>query len=211
LVFMNRIRRLDSGLARGRVGEGLRARYEKWSANWKGDALELASGTRTIKILAGLLIPVYAAGYTMVGWDLVMSLGPEWATTILGAWQCMGRILMGWATLAVLSITIRRAYHLEDWLTPPRYHQLGILIFAFSIFWVYLFWSMFLPIWYGNMPEETHWIVRRMRQPFLPWSVAAIALPWFVPFSRFMNLAAKTNPTPHMLLPAPALPHPPSP
>lgn len=200
--MMRRVRRLDAGLARGRVPDALRARYEKWSEGWKGDALELAAAQRSIPQLSALLIPLYAGVFTVVCWDLVMSLDPHWATTMVGAWFFIGGVLMGWAGLSLLTLILRRAYHLEAFLTPNRYHQIGKLIFAFSIFWTYLFWSMFLPIWYGNLPEETHWIVRRMRQPFLPWSVAAIALTWLTPFSGFMNLAAKRNPATHMFFAA---------
>jgi hypothetical protein len=199
LAFMRRTRRLDAGLARGRIADGLRARYEKWSGNWRGDAAEIADAQKALPRIAGLLVPLYAATYTVVCWDLVMSLDPHWATTMIGAWFFMGGILMAWASLSVLSLILRRAYRLEDLLTPDRYHQLGKLLFGFSIFWVYLFWSMFLPIWYANVPEESHWVVRRMREPFLPFSLAAIGLTWFVPFVGMMNLAAKRNPVSHFL------------
>ena len=127
-----------------------------------------------------------------------MSLDPHWATTMIGGWFFMAGILMGFAGLAFISLQLRKAYGLEAFLTPDRYHQLGKLIFAFSVFWTYLFWSMYLPIWYANMPEESNWMVLRTQPPFLAWGIAAIALTWFVPFTGFMNLAAKRNPTAHL-------------
>ncbi len=105
---------------------------------------------------------------------------------------------MGFASLALISLILRKQYKLEEYLTPTRYHQHGKLIFTFSIFWMYLFFSMFLPMWYANMPEEAHWMVLRVNQPFLPWAVTAVALTWVVPFTGFMNLAAKKNPMTHM-------------
>src|SRR5262245_28833437 len=198
MVYMQRVRRLDAGLSRGKVAEPLRARYEKWSANWKGDEAEIAAAQRDLPRFGGAMIPVYAVTYTFICWDWVMAQDPQFSAAMLVAWFFMGGILMAWAMTSTLSIIVRRAYKLEAWLTPDRYHQIGKLIFAFSIFWTYLFWSMFLPIWYGNMPEETHWVVRRMRQPFLPWSVAALRLTWFVPFTGFMNLAAKRNTNVHI-------------
>lgn len=196
-MFLTRIRRLDAGLAREHVAGAHKARFEKWSAGWKGNAEEIASAGRVLPRLAAILIPAYAVTFTVVCWDLVMSLDPHWSTTMIGGWFFMAGILMGFASLAVLSLLLRRAYGLEQFLTADRYHQLGKLIFGFSIFWTYLFWSMFLPIWYANMPEESNWMVLRMQPAFLPWSVAAIALTWFVPFTGFMNLAAKKNPATH--------------
>ncbi len=197
-AFARRIRRLDAGLARGHATGALQARFEKWSPGWKGDRAELESAGRVLPRFAAAIVPAYAATFTVVCWDLVMSLDPHWSTTMIGGWFFMAGILMGFASLAFLSLQLRRAYGLEAFLTPERYHQLGKLIFGFSIFWTYLFWSMFLPIWYANMPEESNWLVLRTQQPFLPWSLAAIGLTWFVPFTGFMNLAAKKNPTTHL-------------
>ncbi|HEV8480065.1 MAG TPA: hypothetical protein VGR66_04660 [Candidatus Eisenbacteria bacterium] len=199
VMYMRRVRRVDAGLAAPYVAEPLKARYQKWSTGWKGDQAEIASAAVDLPRFGGALIPVYAVTYTVVCWDWVMSQDVHWAGTMIGAWFFMGGILMAWAMTSVLSILCRRAYGLQAWYTRDNYHQIGKLIFAFSIFWVYLFWSMFLPIWYANMPEETGWIVRRMRQPFLPWSVAALGLTWFVPFSGFMNLAAKRNMVTHFM------------
>jgi hypothetical protein len=202
MAYMRRVRRLDAGLATPFVAEPLKARYAKWSTGWKGNQAEIASASVALPRFAGALIPVYAVTYTIVCWDWVMSQDTKFAGTMLGAWFFMGGILMAWAMTSVLSILSRRAYGLDRWQSLDNYHQIGKLIFAFSVFWTYLFWSMFLPIWYGNMPEETHWVVLRMRQPFLPWSVAAIGLTFFVPFTGFMNLAAKRNLNTHLFFAA---------
>ena len=198
VMYMRRVRRVDAGLAAPYVAGPLKERYAKWSGGWKGDQAEIASAAVALPRFAGAMIPVYAVAYTVMCWDWVMSQDTHFATPMLGAWFFMGGILMAWAMTSVLSILSRRAYGLDAWYTRDNYHQIGKLIFAFSIFWVYLFWAMFLVIWYGNMPEETHWVVLRMRQPFLPWSIAALGLTWFVPFSGFMNLAAKRNMVTHM-------------
>jgi hypothetical protein len=89
---------------------------------------------------------------------------------------------------------------LEGEITRERLHDLGKLIFAFSIFWMYLFFSQYLVIWYGNLPEETQFFEARLGTEFLmdtwywagwweridePWvkvSLSAWICIWVIPF-----------------------------
>jgi hypothetical protein len=52
-------------------------------------------------------------------------------------------------------------------LTQNRMHDLGKAIFAFSTFWMYLFWSQYFVIWYANIPEETGFVVARLGTQFI--------------------------------------------
>jgi len=61
----------------------------------------------------------------------------------------------------------RNAPGLQGEITQARMHDLGKMIFAFSIFWMYLFWSQYLVIWYGNLPEETQFFSARLGPQFL--------------------------------------------
>jgi len=190
-AFQRRIRRLDAGLARGRVREGLRARYERWSKGWRGDAIEVESARRVLPRLAGVLPVLYAVAFTFVAWDLVMSLEPHWSTTQLAPWFWVGGLLAAMAAAAGLSLMLRAAYKLEPFFDPKRQHLMGQLLFGLTNFRTYLSWVLFLPIWYANLPEETSWMVRRVHFPFFPWLLAAVFFGWFVPLAGFMNLAAK--------------------
>jgi len=191
LAFLRRIRRLDAGLARGRVREELRGRYEKWSKGWRGDAIEVESARRVLPRLAGVLPVLYAVVFTVVAWDLVMSLEPHWTTTQIAPWFWMGGLLAALAAAALLSLVLRDAYGLERCFDPRRQQLMGQLLFGMTNFRTYLSWVLFLPIWYANLPEETSWMVRRVHFPFFPWLLAAVFFGWFVPLVGFMNLAAK--------------------
>jgi hypothetical protein len=191
LFFTRRIRRLDAGLARGRGREELRARYERWSKGWRGDAIELEGARRLLPRLAGVLTVSYAVVFTVVAWDLVMSLEPHWATTQIAPWLWVGGLLAALAATALLALMLRDAYGLERFFDPRRQHLMGQLLFGMTNFRTYLSWVLFLPIWYANLPEETSWMVRRVHFPFVPWLLAAVFFGWFVPLLGFMNLAAK--------------------
>ena len=68
---------------------------------------------------------------------------------------------------ALLAVLHRRYPGLEGEITKDRLHDLGKMIFAFSVFWMYLFFSQYLVIWYGNLPEETQFFQARLGTEFL--------------------------------------------
>jgi hypothetical protein len=191
LVFMRMIQRLDAGFGKGSAPGKLKGVWEKWSAKWKGDEAEWNTARPKLAKLAAVIIVLYPVAYSFMAWDLVMSLDPHWYTTMLSAWFFTGGILLGFASLSVLSMIVRRAYRLGEYLTPKTYHDQGKLLFAFSTFWAYLIWSMFLPIWYANMPEETDWVVLRLQDPYIAWVLAALAFTWLLPFAGLMNMWTK--------------------
>src|SRR4029453_6874596 len=67
--------------------------------------------------------------------------------------------------------------------------------FGFCVFWTYLFWSQYLVIWYGKLPWEQAWMVRRAGAPWGPLSALTIVLCFVVPFAGLLGKQAKLNPT----------------
>src|SRR5690606_40277602 len=50
--------------------------------------------------------------------------------------------------------------------TKEHMHDLGKFMFAFSIFWTYLWFAQFMLIWYSNIPEETAYFKMRAQGPY---------------------------------------------
>ena len=72
-------------------------------------------------------------------------------------------------------------------------YDLGKLLFAFSTFWMYLWFSQYMLIWYSNIPEETVYFTVRLRGWWLPLSIASVVLNWIVPFVALMSQPVKRN------------------
>jgi hypothetical protein len=102
--------------------------------------------------------------------------------------------LTGVCMTAFLATQVRSKYRLEAYITPNHFWDIGKVIFAFAIFWVYLFWSQYLPIWYANMPEETGFVFLRMEQPWRPWAFAVFVMIFAIPFLGMLNKTSKSNP-----------------
>jgi Ni/Fe-hydrogenase subunit HybB-like protein len=179
-----RVGRLHAWLARG-WGEGEGGR----------GASQLAFSEGRQSRLAGGLAVVYALVMTVVGFDFVMSLAPHWLSNLLGAYFFMAAWLMGLMTLALTAIFWRRHLDLEDLITPQTLHDLGKLCFAFTVFWAYLFFSQFIVIWYGNLPEETSFMMLRIAaQPWRSIGILMVVLVFVVPFWGLMGVVPKKTP-----------------
>ncbi|MFQ5723063.1 MAG: NrfD/PsrC family molybdoenzyme membrane anchor subunit [Terriglobia bacterium] len=150
---------------------------------------------RRLSVLAPLLVFLYAIVFSLLGFDLVMSLSPHWYSTLFGGYFFVGNLYLGLAGLAIVAAVVRRYFHLEAHLGPPRFHDLGKLVFAFCLLWTYLFWSQYLVIWYGDVPEETGFIFTRVKQELwspLAWSV--LGLCFLVPFVLLLSREVKRRP-----------------
>ena len=148
-----------SGFAKDMIGRA--------TAGWQGDEAEHEAAARRTRVLAPIICLVYAFGFSLIAFDQVMSLTPTWFSNLFGAFYAWGGFLSAVSVTALLAVLHRNYPGLEGEIHADRLHDLGKMIFAFSIFWMYLFFSQYLVIWYGNLPEETQFFGARLGTEFL--------------------------------------------
>ncbi len=184
--------------------------FESWSSNWRGDEEEREESGRRMRVLAPIICLVFAFGWTAIAIDQVMSLEPTWFSNLFGAYFAWGGFLTAVAATAVLCVWHRNAPGLEGEFTEARFHDLGKMVFAFSVFWMYLFFSQYLVIWYGNLPEETQFIQGRLGSQFLqdtiyfvgdrlrePYAMVTLSVwvcCWIIPFVVLLGQRPKKTP-----------------
>ena len=104
----------------------------------------------------------------------------------------LGRV----AVTALWSLYLRKRKH-QDFATfigLQQRHDLGKLAFAFTVFWTYLFFSQYIVIWYGKLPWEQAWIVRRSGITWGGYSTLTIVLCFLVPFIGLIGRKPKMKP-----------------
>jgi Ni/Fe-hydrogenase subunit HybB-like protein len=134
-----------------------------------------ASDGHRLRAASLAYVLAYAVGLSLWAFDLVMRLTDAPFYTVLPAYYFFGALLSGLAWVALVAA----ARGLSG---PDLRHDVGKLLFAFLIVWSYLLWSLFLPTWYGNVPEESAELLRRWAGPFRPVSAAVLALVFAWPF-----------------------------
>jgi hypothetical protein len=100
----------------------------------------------------------------MSAWDWIMSIDPHWFSTMFGWYVFSSWWVSGLAFITFVIIILKEQGYLSI-VTSNHLHDLGKFIFGFSIFWMYLWFSQFLLIYYANIPEETVYFVQRLTSP----------------------------------------------
>ena len=186
--------RPDAKLLLPHVGPELKPEYEKLAANWEGDQVEADKARHQWTHLSPQIVLAFTIFYSILSWDFIMCLTPAWTSQLFG-WFCYaGAFLTSMAMVAFIAARLRSRYRLEAYIRPEHFWDLGKVIFSFCIFWVYLFWSQYLPIWYANMPEETWWVFIRFEQPWRVLSFAVFYMIFLIPFLGLMNKTTKSSP-----------------
>ena len=186
--------RTDAYLLKNHVAAELKPAYEKLSEGWRGDEAEVDWQRAHLSRRAPQVVLVFAITFTLLAWDFVMSLTPNWTSTLFGWWFFMGAFLNGIAMTALLATQLRAQRRLEAYVTPLHFWDIGKILFGFSIFWVYEFWAQYLPIWYANLPEETWWVFLRFEAPWRTLAFTVFTFVFLLPFIGLMNMATKKSP-----------------
>lgn len=139
---------------------------------------------KNFKISAGFLV-FFIVTESMMSWDWLMGFDPHWFSTLYGWYIFAGMITTGIIVIALVAIYLKNKGYLEQ-VNDSHLHDLAKFIFAFSIFWTYLWFSQFMLIWYSNIPEEVTYFVARINDYKLPF-FGMVAINFLVPLLLLMS------------------------
>ncbi|HWF46927.1 MAG TPA: hypothetical protein VG168_07980 [Bryobacteraceae bacterium] len=140
----------------------------------------------------GVLVFFLTATFAYIDW--VLSADAEFFSTVYGGMILIGAALQTFALTIIVLILSSKEDRFGGRVHAPLLHDLGNLMFAFTIFWTYLSASQLIIIWPGNLPQEIGWYLARVRGG---WTVmaAAIALVMFlIPFLALLSQNRKRDP-----------------
>jgi len=163
----------------------------KWSL--RQDSTPDPEPTRRMRTISGPGIVIYPLTATFAYIDWVMSLEPDWYSTIFLVIIIIGQILSAFAFAIVVLASFRAHTPFANVLQPFHFHHLGNLLLTFVMFWTYIAFSQLLIIWSGNLPHEISWYLHRSTGSWI-WIVAALALfHFFLPFFLLLFRTVKRN------------------
>ncbi len=131
--------------------------------------------------LAALFIVSFAFTFWLASYDWLMALDPHFASTIFGVYQFAGMFQAGLAAMILFAVWLER----QDAgfrLRAVHLHDLGKLLFAFSTFWMYIWFSQYMLVWYANLAEEANYFAVRTSGAWGALFLATMILNWCVPF-----------------------------
>lgn len=141
-----------------------------------------------------MFVLIFAVTFTMGAFDWLISLEPEWFSTMFGIYAFIGTFVQGIAAVTLAAVLLKRAGVLRDSISEQQLHDLGKMLFAFSTFWAYIWTCQYLLIWYGNIPEEVSHHFKRTNGPWLWLFVSNFLVNWVIPFAVLLPVRTKRNP-----------------
>lgn len=148
---------------------------------------------RRFRLLSAPGLVVYGGTITLAAVDWVMSLQPDWSSTIFGVLLGTGQVLSAFAFAIAVLVLLAEHPPLRDVILPGHLRDLGNLMLAFVMLWAYMSFSQFLLIWAGNLTEEIPFYLYR-GQGGWQWVAAALALFQFaLPFVLLLSRDVKTG------------------
>jgi Ni/Fe-hydrogenase subunit HybB-like protein len=184
----------DFALIRDRSIGWRRRIYGTLALGWQGTPRQWHRLESAMQIMAIAILPVAVSVHTIVSFDFSMAVVPMWHSTIFGPYFVAGAIFSGIAALIVAMAFLRRFLHLEPYLHPVHFENLGKLLLMMSLLWSYFVFAERLTVWYGNKPEEMAAFWATQRGPYAPLYWTMIVCNFVIPLvllslRRFRTIA----------------------
>jgi hypothetical protein len=151
---------------------------------------------RTLNRYAGVFAPLFALTIAVAAYDWLISLEPQWFSTMYSVYVFAGCFAQGIAAIALTTVLLARRGNFG-----PKFrmigiepiHTLGTMMLAFCTFWAYIWVAQYLLIWYGNIPEEAPYYLARTTGSWLPVFLFSFLINWVIPFFVLLVRGNKRN------------------
>ena len=158
--------------------------------------MDFETGDKWIKknvLYASLFIVFFGltVGST-IPWLWLMSIDAHWYSTMFSWYTFASSFVSGMSLIALFTVFLKNRGQLE-YVTEEHIHDIGKFMFAFSVFWTYLWFSQYMLIWYANIPEETGYFKIRVQGPFRTIFFVNLILNFVCPLLILMKKSSKRN------------------
>jgi Ni/Fe-hydrogenase subunit HybB-like protein len=173
----------DFALVRDRT-TGMRRRiYGALALGWQGTPKQWHRLESAMSIMAIAIIPVAVSVHTIVSFDFSMAPVPMWHSTMFGPYFVAGAIFSGIAGLIIAMASLRKFLHLEEYLHPVHFQNLGKLLLMMSLLWGYFVFAERLTVWYGNESAEIAVLRVTQKGSFAPLYWTMVVVNFVIPVS----------------------------
>ena len=138
------------------------------------------------------ILVVYSICFSLICFDLLMSLAPTWFSTLWGGWT-FSIMMQSMLALILLFLFALKDTEIGQFIGRQQFHDIGKLLHGFTVFFAYLTFSHVLTYWYTNVPEETSYFITRLEKPWIYFIIIAPFLSFVFPFFMLIPKVSKWN------------------
>ena len=143
--------------------------------------------------LAPAFVVVFFFSVTILAFDWISGLEPEWYSDMFGVYLFAGTFVSGIAAMALGVLALIRRGRLPE-VKDKHFYNLGTLGLAFTVFYSYIGFAQYMLIWYANLPEEVVWFKHRIEGAWQPVALMLPLLHFFIPFFFLIGSVGKKSP-----------------
>ena len=158
--------------------------------------MDYETGNKWIKkniLWAALFIVFFGLSVgSTIPWLWLMSIDVHWYSTMFSWYTFASTFVSGLSLIALFIVFLKNNGQLE-YVTEEHLHDIGKFMFAFSVFWAYLWFSQYMLIWYANIPEETGYFKIRVQGPYRGIFFLNLILNFACPLLILMKKSSKRN------------------
>ncbi len=166
--------------------------YKVLSLGWQGTDKQWKILEKAISVMAVLVIPIAISVHTVVSYVFAMTIQPMWHSTIFGPYFVVGAIFSGIAALIIAMAIIRNSCHLEDYLKPVHFNNLGLLLLVMSLLWFYFTFTENLTSFYGAEPTHLAVFYAKLTGPYAPYFWVMVFCCFVLPVVILSNRKTRT-------------------
>ena len=149
--------------------------------------------TNRLKAASCVYLVAFVVGLSFMSWYWLMSMEPNWFSTMFSVYAFAGLFQCGLALTYILMIVLGRQGVMGSFLGGRQVHDLGKMVFGFTTFYAYIAFCQFLLIWYANIPEEDVWYLQRLDNGWAGFTLALPFVKFIVPFLIMLPQKIKKN------------------
>ncbi len=148
---------------------------------------------RRMQTFSGPGLVIYALTVTFASFDWLMSLDPQWGSTVYPLILIAGQMLAALSFCAAILFLLAQHKPMSDIVQEKHVHSLGKMMLAFVMLWAYTSYSQLVIIWAGNLPGEISWYLRRLNTGWKYVALALVVFHFAVPFALLLSRDLKRN------------------
>lgn len=145
-----------------------------------------------VKWSAGFLFVYALTQMSTTPWLWIMSIDAHWYSTMFSWYNFASVFVSGMSVIMLFVLTLKNHGYMEL-VTKEHIHDLGKFMFAFSVFWTYVWFAQYMLIWYANIPEETTYFKIRQQGPYSLIWYAVFIINFCMPLIILMSRPSKRN------------------
>lgn len=142
---------------------------------------------------APAFMAIFALVITLIAFDWISGLTPEWYSDIFGVYVFAGAFLSGLAATALSVLYLQDQQRLEG-VRGDHLFNLGGFLFAFTVFWSYIGFAQYMLMWYANFPDEVIYYKVRLVGAWRVITISLALLHFILPFFALVTREAKKDP-----------------